>query len=62
MMSGLDDVWYGAFVFDSATKQPSKSLKRGLTPLLVAQFMGAANDNILKTLLSFAVVSGIWAG
>jgi acyl-[acyl-carrier-protein]-phospholipid O-acyltransferase/long-chain-fatty-acid--[acyl-carrier-protein] ligase len=62
MMSGLDDVWYGAFVFDSATKQASKSLKRGLTPLLVAQFMGAANDNILKTLLSFAVVSGIWAG
>ena len=24
--------------------------------------MGAANDNILKTLLSFAVIDGIWAG
>ena len=37
--------------------------KRGLTALLVAQFMGAANDNILKMLLSFAVVSGgIWGG
>jgi len=35
---------------------------RGLTALLVAQFMGAANDNILKTLLGFAVVRGMWAG
>jgi len=36
--------------------------KRGLTALLIAQFMGAANDNILKMLLSFAVVSGMWGG
>ena len=36
--------------------------KRGLTALLIAQFMGAANDNILKTLLSFAVVRGMWGG
>ena len=36
--------------------------KRGLTALLIAQFMGAANDNILKMLLSFAVVNGIWQG
>jgi len=35
---------------------------RGLTALLVAQFMGAANDNILKTLLGFAVVRGMWEG
>ena len=41
-----------------------KSHKRkiALPALLVAQFMGAANDNILKTLLSFAVIDGIWAG
>ncbi len=35
---------------------------RGLTALLIAQFMGAANDNILKTLLGFAVVRGMWEG
>jgi len=36
--------------------------RRGLSALLIAQFMGAANDNILKTLLGFAVVRGMWAG
>tara|TARA_X000001036_G_scaffold60611_2_gene50612 strand:- start:8271 stop:9566 length:1296 start_codon:yes stop_codon:yes gene_type:complete len=36
--------------------------RRGLSALLVAQFMGAANDNILKTLLGFAVVRGMWEG
>ena len=36
--------------------------RRGLTALLVAQFMGAANDNILKTLLGFAVIRGMWEG
>jgi len=36
--------------------------ERGLTALLVAQFMGAANDNVLKTLLGFAVVRGMWEG
>jgi len=41
--------------------QKTKS-HRGLTALLVAQFMGAANDNILKTLLGFAVVRGMWEG
>ncbi len=35
---------------------------RGLCALLAAQFMGAANDNILKALLSFAVVRGMWEG
>ena len=40
----------------------SPSEKRGLSALLAAQFLGAANDNILKTLLSFAVVGGIWKG
>ncbi|MEE2912614.1 MAG: MFS transporter [Planctomycetota bacterium] len=35
---------------------------KGLVALLVAQFMGAANDNILKTLLGFFVVRGMWEG
>ena len=35
---------------------------KGLIALLVAQFMGAANDNILKTLLGFFVVRGMWEG
>ncbi len=44
-------------------KQNSERVKpRGLTALLVAQFMGAANDNILKTLLGFSVVRGMWEG
>ncbi len=34
----------------------------GLSVLLTVQFMGAANDNILKGLLSFSVIRGIWAG
>jgi acyl-[acyl-carrier-protein]-phospholipid O-acyltransferase/long-chain-fatty-acid--[acyl-carrier-protein] ligase len=42
--------------------QSNGNRKNGLSALLVAQFMGAANDNILKTLLSFAVVRGIWEG
>ena len=40
----------------------TQSTKRGLVSLLVAQFMGAANDNILKTLLSIAVVRGMCEG
>ena len=44
------------------TVNPIEPKKRGLSALLVAQFMGAANDNILKTLLSFAVVRGMWGG
>ena len=47
------------------TKTQSQTLnkKKGLTALLVAQFMGAANDNILKAILGFAVITeGIWAG
>jgi MFS family permease len=36
--------------------------RHGLSALLISQFMGAANDNILKTLLGFAVVRGMWEG
>jgi len=49
-------------VRNDPTVNPIEPKKRGLSALLVAQFMGAANDNILKTLLSFAVVRGMWGG
>jgi acyl-[acyl-carrier-protein]-phospholipid O-acyltransferase/long-chain-fatty-acid--[acyl-carrier-protein] ligase len=37
-------------------------MNRGFVALLVTQFLGAANDNVLKTVLVFVVVSGVWAG
>jgi len=36
-------------------------LGRGFVSLLVTQFFGAANDNILKQVLTFMVATGIWA-
>ncbi len=41
---------------------PPNLYNRGFAALLSTQFLGAANDNILKTLLSFMVVTGVWAG
>lgn len=38
-----------------------KLLNRGFVSLLVTQFLGASNDNILKQVLIFMVISGIWA-
>ncbi len=35
---------------------------RGYSSLLSTQFMGAANDNILKQVLTFMVATGIWSG
>lgn len=35
---------------------------RGFLSLLVAQFFGAMNDNILKGVLTFMVINGAWAG
>ncbi len=41
----------------------TRLLKRGFLSLTVAQFFGAANDNLLKTLLVFSVASGgVWYG
>lgn len=41
----------------------TKLLKRGFLSLTAAQFFGAANDNLLKTLLVFCVASGgVWHG
>jgi len=36
--------------------------KRGFLSLIVAQFFGAANDNILKGVLIYMVIDGAWAG
>ncbi len=38
----------------------STLFKRGFSSLLVVQFFGAANDNILKQVLIFMVGTGIW--
>ncbi|MFG0328907.1 MAG: MFS transporter [Phycisphaerales bacterium] len=38
----------------------SHLLQRGFVSLLVTQFLGAANDNILKQILIFMVTKGLW--
>ncbi len=40
----------------------SNLVKRGFLSLLGTQFLGAANDNILKQLLIFMVIDGAWSG
>lgn len=40
----------------------SNLFKRGFLGLTITQFFGAANDNILKIVLTFMVVNGAWAG
>jgi acyl-[acyl-carrier-protein]-phospholipid O-acyltransferase/long-chain-fatty-acid--[acyl-carrier-protein] ligase len=40
----------------------SKLLNRGLLSLIVTQFFGAANDNVLKGVLIYMVIDGAWAG
>ena len=40
----------------------SKLLSRGFLSLIVTQFFGAANDNILKGVLIYMVIDGAWAG
>jgi len=56
-------IQYLATVNTSQKTEVLGDKKRGLSALLVAQFMGAANDNVLKALLGFAVVSGgMWDG
>ncbi len=35
---------------------------RGFLSLLSTQFLGAANDNILKQILVFMIATGIWSG
>ena len=40
----------------------SNILKRGFLGLIITQFFGAANDNILKGVLTFMVIDGAWKG
>ncbi|MDG2222752.1 MAG: MFS transporter [Rubripirellula sp.] len=40
----------------------SKLLKRGFMSLVATQFFGAMNDNILKGVLTFMVINGLWSG
>ncbi len=40
----------------------SNLVKRGFLSLMATQFFGAANDNILKTVLTYMVVDGAWRG
>ena len=39
-----------------------KLLNRGFLSLIITQFFGAANDNILKGILIYMVIDGTWAG
>lgn len=41
---------------------PRPLFNRGFIALIITQFFGAANDNVLKGVLTFAVISGVWAG
>lgn len=43
-----------------ATQQ--RLMNRGFLSLLSTQFLGAANDNILKQVLVFMIATGIWSG
>ena len=44
-------------------KQPSPKLfNAGFIGLMVSQFFGAMNDNILKVILTFMVINGAWSG
>ncbi len=40
----------------------SNIFKRGFLALIATQFFGAANDNILKGVLIFMLVNGVWKG
>ena len=40
----------------------SNLLKRGFQALISTQFLGAANDNILKMVITYMVIDGAWAG
>jgi MFS family permease len=40
----------------------SKLCQRGFLSLIITQFFGAANDNILKVVLTYMVIDGAWKG
>lgn len=39
-----------------------KLFSRGFVSLITTQFFGAANDNVLKGVLTYMVIDGVWAG
>jgi len=43
------------------TLMKNSLFRRGFVALLITQFFGAANDNILKQVLTFMVATGLWA-
>jgi len=51
-------------VQSSSLPTPSSTANspRAFRALLFGQFFGAANDNLLKGILSFMVINGVWAG
>jgi MFS family permease len=40
----------------------SNLFKRGFMSLVATQFFGAMNDNVLKGVLTFMVINGVWSG
>lgn len=46
----------------SKTGGKRRLFSRGFLSLLFAQFCGAANDNVLKQVLTFMVATGLWSG
>ena len=40
----------------------SNLVKRGFLSLVATQFFGAMNDNVLKGILMFMVIDGVWSG
>jgi len=40
----------------------SNLFKRGFLSLVATQFFGAMNDNVLKGVLTFMVINGVWSG
>ena len=40
----------------------SNLVKRGFLSLITTQFFGAVNDNLLKGVLTFMVIDGVWSG
>ena len=46
----------------SALQAQSYNSVRGFAALVVTQFLGAVNDNILKGILIYMVIDGSWSG
>lgn len=47
---------------DAGSRGKSTLFQRGFLSLIITQFFGAMNDNILKGVLTYMVIDGAWAG